>query len=34
MAAAVGTAFLRVDGRRVADDGDDTLALTTTGEAA
>jgi EmrB/QacA subfamily drug resistance transporter len=31
-AAAVGTTFLRVDGRRVADDGDD--ALTTVAEAA
>jgi EmrB/QacA subfamily drug resistance transporter len=27
-AAAVGTAFLRVDGRRVANDGDDALVLT------
>ena len=33
-AAAVGTTFLRVDGRRVTDDSDDAAALTTIPEAA
>jgi hypothetical protein len=34
MAAAVGTTFLRVDGRRVANDDDCDEALALTAEAA